>query len=247
VQSGSDSGCWMVRKELPDDRKVRPIRPIRPFPGCFSYARAHMEKTSKQGSNPLEPSNLHKAGRSHRGTGRPAMSHTGGEAERRAVAVAGKSAAQWAVAGGGGCAHPKNARACDMGFLVMRRIVHRARLRCGARCRDGHLCRAPAVWDYAADEPKNGRCRMHGGLSTGPRTREGLARLRPPRPPLPQEIKAAVLAARQRGGSYRQAGASVGASATSVWRWWRRQQAVSVGQRGERRPPRLFTERRQHK
>jgi hypothetical protein len=23
----------------------------------------------------------------------------------------------------------------------------------------------------------NGRCRMHGGLSTGPRTREGLARL----------------------------------------------------------------------
>jgi hypothetical protein len=25
---------------------------------------------------------------------------------------------------------------------------------------------------------RNGRCRMHGGLSTGPRTAEGLARLR---------------------------------------------------------------------
>jgi hypothetical protein len=26
--------------------------------------------------------------------------------------------------------------------------------------------------------PQNGRCRLHGGLSTGPRTAEGLARLR---------------------------------------------------------------------
>ena len=40
--------------------------------------------------------------------------------------------------------------------------------RCGARTRSGECCRQPAM--------KNGRCRMHGGLSTGPRTTEGRAR-----------------------------------------------------------------------
>lgn len=37
---------------------------------------------------------------------------------------------------------------------------------CGARTRSGKECRAPAM--------SNGRCRMHGGASTGPRTPEGL-------------------------------------------------------------------------
>ncbi len=41
--------------------------------------------------------------------------------------------------------------------------------RCGARTRAATPCRSPAMG--------NGRCRMHGGLSTGPRTPEGLARL----------------------------------------------------------------------
>ena len=40
--------------------------------------------------------------------------------------------------------------------------------RCGARTRSGECCRQPAM--------KNGRCRMHGGLSTGPRTADGRAR-----------------------------------------------------------------------
>jgi hypothetical protein len=35
---------------------------------------------------------------------------------------------------------------------------------------------APAVWNRRNDVPRNGRCRMHGGLSTGPRTEEGLQR-----------------------------------------------------------------------
>jgi hypothetical protein len=39
--------------------------------------------------------------------------------------------------------------------------------RCGARNRAGHPCRAPAM--------KNGRCRSHGGKSTGPKTPEGKA------------------------------------------------------------------------
>ncbi len=42
--------------------------------------------------------------------------------------------------------------------------------RCGARTRRGVPCRAPAM--------ANGRCRMHGGKSTGPRTEAGLARSR---------------------------------------------------------------------
>jgi hypothetical protein len=42
--------------------------------------------------------------------------------------------------------------------------------RCGARTRCGGECRQPAM--------SNGRCRLHGGLSTGPRTPAGLARSR---------------------------------------------------------------------
>lgn len=49
------------------------------------------------------------------------------------------------------------------------------RPRCGARCRDGHACVAPVVWLAGADAPRR-RCRMHGGLSTGPRTAEGRVR-----------------------------------------------------------------------
>jgi hypothetical protein len=41
--------------------------------------------------------------------------------------------------------------------------------RCGAKTRADLACRAPAM--------SNGRCRMHGGCSTGPRTEAGLARL----------------------------------------------------------------------
>jgi hypothetical protein len=40
--------------------------------------------------------------------------------------------------------------------------------RCGAHTRAGGCCRQPAM--------ANGRCRLHGGLSTGPRTAEGRAR-----------------------------------------------------------------------
>jgi hypothetical protein len=42
--------------------------------------------------------------------------------------------------------------------------------RCGARTRAGCSCRQPAM--------ANGRCRFHGGKSTGPRTAAGLARAR---------------------------------------------------------------------
>jgi hypothetical protein len=42
--------------------------------------------------------------------------------------------------------------------------------RCGAKTRRGSACQAPAM--------ANGRCRLHGGKSTGPRTVEGLERCR---------------------------------------------------------------------
>ena len=42
--------------------------------------------------------------------------------------------------------------------------------RCEAKTRKGTPCQAPAM--------KNGRCRMHGGKSTGPKTLEGIERIR---------------------------------------------------------------------
>src|SRR5271165_7289445 len=41
--------------------------------------------------------------------------------------------------------------------------------RCGAKNRRGTPCQCPAM--------PNGRCRLHGGLSTGPKTAEGIERI----------------------------------------------------------------------
>jgi hypothetical protein len=49
-----------------------------------------------------------------------------------------------------------------MGYGMRRKIT------CGAKTRKGTPCQAKAL--------ANGRCRNHGGLSTGPRTAEGKAR-----------------------------------------------------------------------
>jgi hypothetical protein len=42
--------------------------------------------------------------------------------------------------------------------------------RCGAKTRRGTACQCPAM--------RNGRCRLHGGLSTGAKTAEGIERIR---------------------------------------------------------------------
>ena len=42
--------------------------------------------------------------------------------------------------------------------------------RCMAKNRRGALCQCPAM--------SNGRCRLHGGLSTGPKTPAGIERIR---------------------------------------------------------------------
>jgi hypothetical protein len=51
------------------------------------------------------------------------------------------------------------------------------RLLRGAKCRDESGCKAPPVWDRRLDRTMNGRCRMHGGLSTGSKTQEGRRRV----------------------------------------------------------------------
>jgi hypothetical protein len=50
-----------------------------------------------------------------------------------------------------------------------RTVPKQQRPRCGAHRRDGGLCLAPSV------SARGKRCRMHGGLSTGPRTEPGKA------------------------------------------------------------------------
>ena len=53
---------------------------------------------------------------------------------------------------------------------VSNRFDLRTVRKCGAKTRNGSPCRQPAM--------KNGRCRLHGGKSTGPKTQEGLERSR---------------------------------------------------------------------
>jgi len=48
--------------------------------------------------------------------------------------------------------------------------------RCGARTRRGTACLAAALWSTRSG--RYTRCRNHGGLSTGPRTPEGIERIR---------------------------------------------------------------------
>lgn len=51
------------------------------------------------------------------------------------------------------------------------------RPRCGAMTREGRPCAAPVVWDKLANRPRNGRCKLHGGLSTNPESSQSQARM----------------------------------------------------------------------
>lgn len=46
---------------------------------------------------------------------------------------------------------------------------------CGARTRDGRRCQGIPVANQRGPGNRNGRCRMHGGTSTGPTTLAGKA------------------------------------------------------------------------
>ncbi len=67
--------------------------------------------------------------------------------------------------------------------------------RCGARTRAGTTCRSPAM--------PNGRCRMHGGASTGARTAEGMERAKTARLKHGRRAAPAREAARKRGEAKR--------------------------------------------
>src|SRR4051794_25851365 len=56
------------------------------------------------------------------------------------------------------------------GERELQRVPKQLLPECGAKCRDGHACRAKVVFGKE-------RCRMHGGASTGPRTAAGRARI----------------------------------------------------------------------
>jgi hypothetical protein len=67
-------------------------------------------------------------------------------------------------------AEPEMARAPQTRILLERLALANQTPRCGAKRRDGGSCLGAAM--------RNGRCRMHGGASTGPRTPEGRAKAR---------------------------------------------------------------------
>jgi hypothetical protein len=48
--------------------------------------------------------------------------------------------------------------------------------RCGAKTRRGTPCQASAIWSTSSK--RFTRCKNHGGMSTGPRTPEGIERIR---------------------------------------------------------------------
>src|SRR5215472_12303404 len=48
--------------------------------------------------------------------------------------------------------------------------------RCGAKTRRGTPCQASAIWSTRSR--RYTRCKNHGGLSTGPKTAEGIERIR---------------------------------------------------------------------
>lgn len=58
-------------------------------------------------------------------------------------------------------------------FKRPRKLPKTKRPLCGARCRNGQPCKMRVV--LGADGKARRRCRLHGGLSTGPRTPEGRA------------------------------------------------------------------------
>jgi hypothetical protein len=53
--------------------------------------------------------------------------------------------------------------------------VHDNKKKCGAKKKSGGTCGRPAGW--GTDHPGTGRCKLHGGASTGPKTEEGKKRV----------------------------------------------------------------------
>lgn len=69
----------------------------------------------------------------------------------------------------------------DIGTLLLPsdpKTPRNNRGKCNAKTRKGSPCKAPPVWDGMRDGARNGRCKLHGGLSTGARTEKGREAIR---------------------------------------------------------------------
>ena len=58
------------------------------------------------------------------------------------------------------------------------KIPRKNRGTCGAKTRQGTPCKAPPVWNITIDKAINGRCKLHGGMSTGAKTEAGREAIR---------------------------------------------------------------------
>ena len=72
----------------------------------------------------------------------------------------------------------KDGEICISLFAKEPRIKRKDRGACGAKTRKGTQCKAPPVWDKENDVARNGRCKLHGGKSTGARTEKGREAIR---------------------------------------------------------------------
>lgn len=72
----------------------------------------------------------------------------------------------------------KDGEVCISMFAKEPRIARKDRGTCNAKTRKDTQCKAPPVWNKEKDEAKNGRCKLHGGLSTGARTEKGREAIR---------------------------------------------------------------------
>ena len=79
--------------------------------------------------------------------------------------------------------------------------------RCGAKTRRGTQCKSPAM--------ANGRCRMHGGPSTGPKTAEGVERIRAARTKHGRYSQAAIARRREARSAIRAIRALLKSAATT--------------------------------
>jgi len=75
-------------------------------------------------------------------------------------------------------------------FADAPKLPRHERPKCGAKTRKGTPCQAPPVWDKERDRPRNGRCKLHGGLSTGPKRKPRRRCKREAGPPINNDTSA---------------------------------------------------------
>lgn len=72
----------------------------------------------------------------------------------------------------------KNFNICISIWAKEPKLPRKQRGICAARTRQHTPCQAPPVWNKNKDRAVNGRCKLHGGLSTGPKTEAGREAIR---------------------------------------------------------------------